>query len=493
MLIAPKNNSYSTFIILFGAILWYNKSMKKFQSKNFSSCLAKPLIKGVVLMEIITKKYPYNNYQDNERTVCSLKEIEKRKIVEHNDLITSVAKMDKTPLKIFELAVSCIDTENLPKDNIIYLSKAELFTFFKVDDNGKHTRFKEAISKMQEQAFFEVREEAGKGFKFRRILPIPTVEWTDYDDKVMIRFNQDIMPYLIELKQNFTQYALSDLIDLNSKYSIILYKWLSMSYNQYEHYSAKGGRRAEQVEAYRNPSISMQELRTITDTTTKYERFTKFETRVLREPLEEINTHTHFNVTYEKVKKGRSIDSIVFHIEKKRMADDNSYKLDDRAYQEDKKQKSRNEADLLKQAMESKYTRLLLDNMLLSPYEMTDTATMAGLQAHVYPLYDELKALRGLNGVKDHLSYVRSKQEAYSKRNIAKYLKKAIEQYLPTVKLQDLEQPERANYKKPKPRMLEEVAKDFLPAYQNTTTESEKEELIRLKEEIIKKLRGEIS
>jgi len=56
----------------------------------------------------------------------------------------------------------------------------------------------------------------------------------------------------------------------------------------------------------------------------------------------------------------------------------------------------------------------------------------------VYPLYDELKALRGLNGVKDHLSYVRAKQEAYSKRNIAKYLKKAIEQYLPTVKRQDL-------------------------------------------------------
>ena len=439
MLIAPKNNAYSTFIILFGAILWYNKSMKKFQSKNFSSCLAKPLIKGVVLMEIIAKKYPYNNYQDNERTVCSLKEIEKRKIVEHNDLITSVAKMDKTPLKIFELAVSCIDTENLPKDNIIYLSKAELFTFFKVDDNGKHTRFKEAISKMQEQAFFEVREEAGKGFKFRRILPIPTVEWTDYDDKVMIRFNQDIMPYLIELKQNFTQYALSDLIDLNSKYSIILYKWLSMSYNQYEHYSTKGGRRAEQVEAYRNPSISMQELRTITDTTTKYERFTKFETRVLREPLEEINAHTSFNVTYEKVKKGRSIDSIVFHIEKKRMADDNSYKLEDKDYQSDKEEKSRNEADLLKQAMESKYTRLLIENFLLSPLEMTDTALMAGLQKNVYPLYDELKELRGLNGVKDHLSYVSSKQEAYSKRNVAKYLKKAIEQYLSTVKRQELD------------------------------------------------------
>ncbi len=63
---------------------------------------------------------------------------------------------------------------------------------------------------------------------------------------------------------------------------------------------------------------------------------------------------------------------------------------------------------------------------------------MAGLQKNVYPLYDELKELKGLNGVKDHLSYVSSKQETYSKRNITKYLKKAIEQYLPTVKRQDL-------------------------------------------------------
>ena len=31
------------------------------------------------------------------------------------------------------------------------------------------------------------------------------------------------------------------------------------------------------------------------------------------------------------------------------------------------------------------------------------------------------------------------------KKDIAKYLKKAMEQYLPTVKLQDLEQPERAS------------------------------------------------
>ena len=381
---------------------------------------------------------PNNNELNEKKVVYPLKEIEKRKIVEHNDLITSVAKMDKVPLKIFELAVSCIDTDNPPKDHTILLSKTELFAFFKVSDNDKHSRFKEAIEKMQKQAFFQIKEVKGKGYNMKSIVPIPFVEWNSYNDEVKIEFHREIMPYLIELKEKFTQYALSDIMELNSKYSIILYKWLSMNYNQYEHYSVKGGRRTEQVESYRNPSILVKELRIMSDTVNEYKDFRNFDKWVLKKPIEEINKYTSFNVSYEKIKKGRSIDNIVFHIEKKRMADDNSYKLGDKDYQDDKKQKSRNEADLLKQAMESKYTRLLSENFLIGMNDIMDTATMVGLQKNVYPLYDELKELRGLNGVKDHLSYVASKKEAYSKRNVAKYLKKAIEQYLPTVKRQDL-------------------------------------------------------
>ena len=383
-------------------------------------------------MPIISEK------QNNQKQVLTLNELEKRKVVEHNSLITSIAKMDKTPLKMFELAVSCIDTEKPLEDNTVYLSKKDLFAFFKVSDNDKHSRFKEAVEKMQKQAFFKIKEKKDKGFEFENIVPIPYVKWTDYNDEVLIRFSPEIIPYLVNLKKNFTQHALSDLAELNSKYSIILYRWLSMNYNQYEHYSVKGGRRAEQVEAYRNPSISIKELREMTDTINEYKLMHQFTERILKEPLEEINAHTSFNVSYEKVKKGRSIDSIVFHIEKKRMADDNSYKLDDRAYQEDKARKAETEDELVLQAINSPYTKLLMEHFLLSYLDLMDIKILAGLQKNVYPLYDELKDLRGLNGVKDHLSYVGAKQEDYSKKNICKYLKKAIEQYLPTVKRQNL-------------------------------------------------------
>ena len=381
---------------------------------------------------------PKNNEEKNKKVVCTLNDLEKRKVVEHNALIQSVAKMQKTALKMFELAVSCIDTENLPENNTVYLSKKELFSFFEVSSSSKHSQFKEAIEFMQKQAYFKIKSNKALGIEYESIVPIPYVKWNDYNDEVTIQFSEHIMPYLINLKAEFTQYKISELQKLNSKYSIILYRWLSMNYNQYEHYSVKGGRRAEQVEAYRNPSITVKELREITDTIKDYQKMSHFTTWVLEKPLEEINAHTSFNVTYEKVKKGRSIDSIVFHIEKKRMADDNSYKLDDRAYQEDKARKAETEDQLVLQAMDSPYTKLLMEHFLLSYLDLMDKKILAGLQKNVYPLYDELKELRGLNGVKDHLSYVASKKEAYSKRNVAKYLKKAIEQYLPTVKRQDL-------------------------------------------------------
>ena len=81
---------------------------------------------------------------------------------------------------------------------------------------------------------------------------------------------------------------------------------------------------------------------------------------------------------------------------------------------------------------------LLIIPVVLSYIDLTDTTILSGLQKNVYPLYDELKELRGLKGVKEHLAYIRDKQDDYSKKNIAKYLKKSIEQYLPIVKRQGI-------------------------------------------------------
>lgn len=345
-------------------------------------------------------------------------ELEKKKIVEHNDLIMSSAKMDTVPLKFFELAVAEIDTFNPPKDNTIYLSKRDMFKFLnaKDDDNDKYHRFKQAISKMQKQAFFEIREEKGKGFVFRNIVPIPYVEWNSYSDKVKIRFDVEIMPYLTELKTNFTQFALTDIQGLNSKHSIIIYKWLNMNYNQFEYYKKNGNRDGQQLYDLCNPIIEVDELRWLTNTQKEYVgRFTNFEIYVIKKPINEINKYTRFNVSYDKIREGRKITKIQFHISLKgeKAIEDGSSKP--------------KKVVTLADAQQSPYSQLLIGAFLLQISDVQNEKLMLALAKRVYPKYDEFVDEYSLDALKKHLEYVN--KHSTNIKDLVMYLENSLKDY----------------------------------------------------------------
>lgn len=345
-------------------------------------------------------------------------ELEKKKIVEHNDLIMSSAKMDTVPLKFFELAVAEIDTFNPPKDNTIYLSKRDMFKFLnaKDDDNDKYHRFKQAISKMQKQAFFEIREEKGKGFVFRNIVPIPYVEWNSYSDKVKIRFDVEIMPYLTELKTNFTQFVLTDIQGLNSKHSIIIYKWLNMNYNQFEYYKKNGNRDGQQLYDLCNPIIEVDELRWLTNTQKEYVgRFTNFEIYVIKKPINEINKYTRFNVSYDKIREGRKITKIQFHISLKgeKAIEDGSSKP--------------KKVVTLADAQQSPYSQLLIGAFLLQISDVQNEKLMLALAKRVYPKYDEFVDEYSLDALKKHLEYVN--KHSTNIKDLVMYLENSLKDY----------------------------------------------------------------
>jgi len=50
----------------------------------------------------------------------------RQRTVAHNDLITNIAKIDKISLNFFGRAAPCLDTENLPEDNTVPLSKERI-------------------------------------------------------------------------------------------------------------------------------------------------------------------------------------------------------------------------------------------------------------------------------------------------------------------------------------------------------------------------------
>ena len=64
--------------------------------------------------------------------------------------------------------------------------------------------------------------------------------------------------------------------------------------------------------------------------------------------------------------------------------------------------------------MNSKYTKLLIKNFLISSADLCDLKLMSRLQNKVYPLYDRLSKDRGFESVVNHLSYVATHKEDYT-------------------------------------------------------------------------------
>lgn len=134
------------------------------------------------------------------------------------------------------------------------------------------------------------------------------IRWIEkpYIDKqsgvIRVRLDEDLKPYLLQLKQNYTQYELLWTLRFRSKYSIRLYELIkSIHYHELETYER---------------TYSLAELQQILDAK-KYTTYSSFRTRALDPAIEEINNYSDKNVTYSAIKSGRSVDKIKFVISSK--------------------------------------------------------------------------------------------------------------------------------------------------------------------------------
>lgn len=137
------------------------------------------------------------------------------------------------------------------------------------------------------------------------------VRWIEkpYIDKrsgtVQIKIDSDMKPYLLQLKEKFTEYELIYTLNFKSKYSIRLYEFLkSIHYKKLEKY---------------NYTISIDKFQRILDS--KYKEFKDFHTRVLKPAQKEINTFSDINFEYKIIKSGKRATEIQLFIESKNIVE----------------------------------------------------------------------------------------------------------------------------------------------------------------------------
>lgn len=137
------------------------------------------------------------------------------------------------------------------------------------------------------------------------------VRWIEkpYIDKqsgtIQIKLDNDMKPYLLQLKERFTEYELIYTLNFKSKYSIRLYEYLkSIHYKKLDVYTH---------------TISVDRLQKILDS--KYSNFKDFHTRVLKPAQKELNEYSDITLTYELIKQGRKTTDIKLIIQSKKTFD----------------------------------------------------------------------------------------------------------------------------------------------------------------------------
>ena len=134
--------------------------------------------------------------------------------------------------------------------------------------------------------------------------------WVDiceyYAGKLTVKISDELKPFLLGLRGCFTRYHLFDIVGLNSIYAIRIYEILCgyMSEDNQPH-----------ADVAIELSVSIDEIRRVTNTENKFERYSSFKAKVIDTAIKEINKKTKYFVTATPYKGGRAVVGFEFLIE----------------------------------------------------------------------------------------------------------------------------------------------------------------------------------
>lgn len=225
--------------------------------------------------------------------------LREKQVVKANDLIQkSHFSLSLLQQKIVLYLISQIEYND--KDFRLY--EFDIREFCKVcgidfDNGGNYNYLKEQIKEIADKSLWITIEDE------ETLLRWITKPYINRKEGVIkIRLDEDMKPFLLQLKANFTQYELIYTLHFKSKYTIRLYELIkSIHYHDLEPY--------ERI-------YTVEELKKLLDAEV-YKTYQHFREKVLDKAIAEINEYSDKIVSYEPIKIGRRIGKIKLKVETK--------------------------------------------------------------------------------------------------------------------------------------------------------------------------------
>ena len=223
---------------------------------------------------------------------------EKLTVVKSNALVESSYRLSLGEKRLLLACIAKLDSKGIKyaKDDGITVTAREFSELFDITSKNEYRDLEDAAEKLFERKI--TFDDKPRKIKY-------VSRWAgdmDYnygEGSVTIHFSKRVLPYITQLKGQFTQYRLEKVSALTSVHAIRIYE-LCLQY-------LKFGFREFEVEKLKN----------ILGVKKQYTEFKAFNRKVLKPSTEQINKYTDIKIDIEPIKKSRKIVALKFTIKSK--------------------------------------------------------------------------------------------------------------------------------------------------------------------------------
>ena len=211
-------------------------------------------------------------------------------VVKANSLIEASYRLTLDEMRLLALTIGTMNPKS--DQQVFEFSVSEFVNQFPdVNADRAYTQIKSAIERISER--WVKTEDERHVTKFRWV---SSQTYFKKEGRFKIALTNEIMPYLTQLKGQFTQYQLNHISGFSSVHAIRLYELFTQYKRLGERY------------------ISVEDLKKWLQLEDKYDRYNNLNQWVLIPALSEINEKSDLFVGYEPIKRGRKIIGVEFNI-----------------------------------------------------------------------------------------------------------------------------------------------------------------------------------
>lgn len=208
-----------------------------------------------------------------------------------NELLEASSPLSLDEHRLVLSAIAKVDPRRALPQKQVTITAQDFAESWGLDLPNAYRQLKKAANNLYQQSIVFDREQAHEEFRWIQKKAL----YKKGAGQVTITFSDDVLPYLTELRRNFTSYQQRHVRHLKSAHSVRLYELLVR-------FADKGVRKFADLDDFR---FRM-------DLAGKYPEFKRLRQRVLDPAVAELCAHTDLEVAYIPVKRGRRIVGLEF-------------------------------------------------------------------------------------------------------------------------------------------------------------------------------------